>query len=128
MAPRKKNRATKTLLQILGPKGGVYDDVSRTKLPKDGPDHGAIPLKYLYDFATGQPSIPRYQGHEAQRMKEQSVPDMLGRSLLKYFGGLDIDPRTYYQMPGASTTNPLDKPKPSQIKEDRKRLKINQSI
>lgn len=125
MAEQKKK---KSLLQILGPKGNVYDDVSRGNLPRTAPTHDAMPLGYAWDYEMGQPLMPRYNGGRADPMRPQSKPEQVGRALLKYLGGVDLDPNLYYKMPGARTVNPSEKVSPAQIKEDMKRLKIQQFL
>ena len=124
MAEAKK----KKLLQILGPKGNVYDDVSRGKLPKSAPSLGGMPLKYAWDYESGQPLNPRYNGQQADPQRFVPKPEQLGRALLKYLGGTDLDPNIYYKMPGAKTVNPSEKAAPSQIKEDQKKLRIKDFI
>lgn len=95
---KKEQRPKRSLLSILGPKGGVYDDTPRGYMPSSGRHHGARTLKDSHADAYEEGAETPIQGDRGRYVQPKAYQDFLGdpksklaAQMMRHGGGRTAD-------------------------------------
>ena len=104
---KKKKRQKRSLLSILGPKGGVYDDTPRGYMPRSASHHGGRTLKDSHRDAYEEGAETPIQGDKGRYVQPKAYQDFLGEpksklsaQMMRLGGGRTAD------MPGTPDYGP----------------------
>ena len=109
MSKKKKEKQKRSLLSILGPKGGVYDDTPRGYMPRSASHHGGRTLKDSHRDAYEEGAETPIQGHNGRYLMPDAYQDFLhepksklSREMMRRGGGSTAD------MPGTPEHGPAE--------------------
>ena len=99
-----KKKKGRSLLSILGPKGGVYDDQSKSYLPRSAKHHGATTLKESarssYDFHSETPNRQGFLGRATDEVYSDGHEGRTTGSKLRKEMDKHLQRKTSTPMPG----------------------------